>query len=228
MPNHVRNVIRMEGIGKLPLYGTSEDGVRYFDFNKLIPMPEALNIAAGSPETDAICALIIRLCSGRFLPVEIKELKNRIACKAKSAEEEQELVEIGLQYATNVVKYRASTWYDWCIREWGTKWNAYECEIEDDQVKFSTAWSNPEPVIKKLAEMYPESHIEHLWADEDTGNNTGFRQYDDGVWTECYDDSCSNDAYERYIECWGESNCLYQDDDGNWRHRNCDDCDGCK
>ena len=40
MANHVRNIVRMKGIADLPLYGKGENGVRYFDFNKLIPMPK--------------------------------------------------------------------------------------------------------------------------------------------------------------------------------------------
>lgn len=36
----VKNIIKMENIGRFPLY----DECKHFDFNKLIPMPEDLNI----------------------------------------------------------------------------------------------------------------------------------------------------------------------------------------
>ena len=52
-------------------------------------------------------------------------------------------------------------WYHWCIANWGTKWDAYELDIEyldDEQLEltFSTAWSPPEGIVEKLKEKYPE------------------------------------------------------------------------
>ena len=47
MPNHVKNVVKMEGITNLPLF-VEEDGKICFDFNKIINMPESLNIESGS------------------------------------------------------------------------------------------------------------------------------------------------------------------------------------
>ena len=53
MPNHVKNIVKMEGITKLPLFKTEYDeyekrDVVCFDFNKIIPMPESLSIESGS------------------------------------------------------------------------------------------------------------------------------------------------------------------------------------
>ena len=94
---------------------------------------------------------------------------------------EDELAKIGLQYISNKVLYGATTWYDWCCNNWGTKWNAYSNEQEDeDTISFETAWCNPEPVMLKLSEMYPEAIIEHWWADEDMGSNDGYRVYQGG------------------------------------------------
>ena len=50
--------------------------------------------------------------------------------------------------------------YEWCLENWGTKWNAIEPTIEESDlwrtiIKFRTAWSPPLPVIDKLAEMFP-------------------------------------------------------------------------
>ena len=52
-------------------------------------------------------------------------------------------------------------WYEWNCENWGTKWNAYECEILMDcngkyndilEIKFTTAWCPPEAWVKRLAE----------------------------------------------------------------------------
>ena len=40
MPNHVRNVIKMQGIIELPLFRAYDDGSKGFDFNKMIPMTD--------------------------------------------------------------------------------------------------------------------------------------------------------------------------------------------
>ena len=49
----------------------------------------------------------------------------------------------------------ASGWYDWCVENWGTKWDIkYEyLEVEDDDVvvvKFDTAWSPPNKVFDAM------------------------------------------------------------------------------
>nr|QMP83070.1 MAG: hypothetical protein [Caudoviricetes sp.] len=50
-------------------------------------------------------------------------------------------------------------WYDWCIENWGTKWdqcNTSEAEIDDpNQIElcFDTAWSPPVEFYKKMKEL---------------------------------------------------------------------------
>ena len=55
-------------------------------------------------------------------------------------------------------------WYHWNIQNWGTKWDACHVEIEyyDDsqiEMRFDTAWSPPEPICKRLREMFEDIHI---------------------------------------------------------------------
>lgn len=54
--------------------------------------------------------------------------------------------------------------YEWCIENWGTKWNALRTTIEynnDYQIiyHFQTAWNPPTPVVLKLSKLYPENEI---------------------------------------------------------------------
>lgn len=238
MPNHVRNIVKMKGITTLPLF-TEEEGydgkmVSAFDFNKIIPMPGPLQMTAGGIESIAIEAALRRIGSmerqferGRVVP-GMSDERYRTAV-ASCQQTEDELCEIGLQYLSNQVRYGATNWYDWCCDNWGTKWNAYENQQPDsDTIIFETAWAPPEPVIARLAKMYPEAEIEHWWADEDTGSNDGHAKYSGGGVSEIsYYESCSHKAYETYVRCWGESKCLYQDEKGLWRRRNCKECHGC-
>lgn len=161
----------------------------------------------------------------------LREIFNRAMTKAYKETEAKkiEMYEKGKTYIENYEKYGCTTWYDWCTKYWGTKWNAYSNEQRDeDTIEFETAWSNPEPIMLKLSEMYPEATIEHWWADEDMGSNDGYRVYRGGKIVEGdYCDMCSNEAYETYVECWGESECLYKDDEGLWQRRSCEECHGC-
>lgn len=238
MPNHVRNKVKMTGIANLPLFTTKTDEYTkeqftFFDFNKLIPMPESLNIESGSSEDVAIEAVLRKMSKRRFGFLSNKygkmaddEYERRKKAYGKT---DEELAKIGLQYISNKVLYGHTTWYDWSCENWGTKWNSYDNEqVDADTILFSTAWSNPEPIMLKLSEMYPEATIEHWWADEDMGSNDGRRVYRGGKIVEGdYCDTCSNEAYETYMECWGESECLYKDDEGLWQKRSCEECHGC-
>lgn len=119
-------------------------------------------------------------------------------------------------------------WYNWRIDNWGTKWNSYDNKrIDNDTIKFNTAWSAPIKVIQKLSEMYPDEVIEHWWADEDIGSNSGYASYQNGECNYYYNDNFTNEAYETYIECWGECECLYLDDDNNWQRYDCEECEKC-
>lgn len=55
--------------------------------------------------------------------------------------------------------------YQWCVLNWGTKWNACrvrvgapECWGDDASVEinFETAWSPPKPVIERAATLFPD------------------------------------------------------------------------
>lgn len=251
MPNNVKNIVKMKGILNLPLF-VMEDGVKCFDFNKIIPMPKSLDIESGSMTKECImyyltnrCTIPVGCIGGKKLDVArklltdmllygdegLKLLFSRVMEKTFVMPESKknEMYHNGQVYIDNYKKYGCTTWYDWCINYWGTKWNSYSNRQDgEDIIIFETAWSNPGPVILGLSKIYPEAEIEHWWADEDMGNNDGYRFYQG---KEIIDEnscaSCSNEAYEIYIKCWGESMCLEQDREGNWQHKDCDICHGC-
>lgn len=54
------------------------------------------------------------------------------------------------QRSNNVIKYGHSDWYEWCLANWGTKWDISgddEVDIDDGETVvnlwFDTAWSPP-------------------------------------------------------------------------------------
>lgn len=90
--------------------------------------------------------------------------------------------------------------YNWCIANWGTKWNSYgytaDTGFKDGKLTFLTAWSAPYPILQKLSEMYPDIKFEHEWADEDIGMNCGRYVYFDGERIEEYYPESSRERIE--------------------------------
>ena len=62
-------------------------------------------------------------------------------------------------------------WYQWNNAWWGTKWDACDAELLQDyaggfMLRFSTAWSFPEPWLNDFAEMFPDLDYEVEWEEE--------------------------------------------------------------
>jgi hypothetical protein len=157
MPNWCANRVTVwgEAPGELKRFMeyVANDDYGPFDFQQIIPMPEALvGIVAGSyTDKDGNRVDGYREVDGESVPVSPAEKLELLA------------------------KYGATNWYDWCCKNWGTKWNAchaedYEPEIDEwkgeiEQVtyRFDTAWGPPEPICKALREEFPVLTIQWFW-----------------------------------------------------------------
>lgn len=119
-----------------------------FDFNTLIPMPEEIKTITCGSTTTEIDGEKVRLSTWRDGPDGPQPVN------------EQELI----------AKHGASNWYDWCIKHWGTKWNASYSEVEEDTdylcYTFDTAWSPPEGICEALRERYPEADITWFYRED--------------------------------------------------------------
>ena len=128
--------------------------------------------------------------------------------------------------------YGNNNWYDWSIANWGTKWNAYSCYLDEENnvIEFDSAWACPLPVLDKLAELCYEHNVSFTgkWADEDMGYNVGVFESDcdrDEYWFSYeYVENNSNEAFDIFTEVKGESDCLSKDADGTWIRHGCDNC----
>lgn len=52
-----------------------------------------------------------------------------------------------------ILKYGADNWWDWCVQNWGTKWEPDTISADDGHVSFSTAWSPPIGIVKQLSKL---------------------------------------------------------------------------
>lgn len=111
-----------------------------FDFNRFIPYPEKFE------KLDRLANLWYQLRRGK---INVDDL----------TEEEMAFL---LKHNGEIKDGYNSGGYEWCINNWGTKWNACNptvvSSLKGDVLfyRFDTAWSPPIPVIIKASKMFPE------------------------------------------------------------------------
>lgn len=71
--------------------------------------------------------------------------------------------------------------YEWCIANWGTKWNSYDFGEDYDSITFNTAWATPTPIFAEISKRFPTLQLVVEYADEDEGRNCGIAVFSNGV-----------------------------------------------
>lgn len=146
MPNWCENDVIIRGsqdeIRRIKAMLEGENGP--IDFNKLLPYPSRFEEATTAAE----------------------ELSRKQTEEMKGMTQEQ------------CVAYRAEHGYprdgynqgghEWCIANWGTKWNASNPQLQDEAPQrlcytLETAWAPPVPVFKELSKHFPEAEITLDW-----------------------------------------------------------------
>ena len=124
------------------------------------------------------------------------------------------------------MSFAGNNWYDWNVRNWGTKWDVSvsdeekyrETELTEEgegflSYRFNTAWSPPIPAITKLSEQYPNLEF-NLSYEEETGwggeteLKNGFITDNEEYENKCMDcdsldtlEYCDNDCGQICSEC---------------------------
>ena len=206
MPNHVTNNLTFHGDPEaihrmLEAVKNDEEGFGSIDFNKILPMPRELNIESGSRTTEGIKLYnnfleIYKLGQEGDVDLFTIPEQSEKAFLDMRKDIDKKTWALGKAACRNIQQFGHSTWYSWCTCNWGTKWNAYDFNYSEGSLSFHTAWSAPLPVLRKLAELYPEIGITHEWADEDIGHNCGRNVYRGGRLTEEFIPADGREAYE--------------------------------
>ena len=134
-----------------------------------------------------------------------------IVAGRSGADDSPEQIQLVAAEESNLKKYGYKNWYDWCVNNWGTKWNAggdndamqvdFDEDVGDQGIalfQFDTAWAPPLGVLEKLMDTHPELSIECRYHEP----GVGFM----GVWTDGHDRCYDN------IE--GSKDTFWQSDDG--------------
>ena len=134
-----------------------------------------------------------------------------IVAGRSGADDSPEQIQLVAAEESNLAKYGYKNWYDWCVSEWGTKWNAGGSDNADMQIdfdedgddsialfQFDTAWAPALGVLQKLKDDHPELSVECRYHEP----GVGFM----GVWTDGHD-RC-------YDNIQGSQDTFWQSDDG--------------
>ena len=208
MPNHVTNRLTILAEGKqleeiLDAIKSDEVGRGSIDFNKLIPMPESLDIESGTATDRAIEVYLTALNPQMPSISGVQKIRSDIfsnlveglnsakpfhTYKSNMSEEEiknatrystlEDQVSLGRTAVNNYLMHGSIDWYNWSVNNWGTKWNAYgfdyfEVDPKSNTISFLTAWSSVPEVLTVLSERFPDVQFSYRYADEDIGSNVG-------------------------------------------------------
>lgn len=110
--------------------------------------------------------------------------------------------------------FSGSDWYDWNVRNWGTKWDANDAELDQnlDELKegdsltyrYSTAWGIPEPAMRAMVEQHPELSFS-FECEEEQGWGANY-EGDEGILSMVKEwdiPSCHADFDNLGRDCWG-------------------------
>lgn len=195
MPNHVKNKITGSAGLIDRLIGADSKGKPIVDFNRIIQRPaavvnECLGMHVKSAAEIALGLIDFRSTGDAYASAKagdygaaasVLHVSNCTRQLLEGPHPKDFNDQDWKAFLAYLTAYRECgglmDWYDWNIAMWGTKWNAYDFERPSETtVLFETAWSAPHKVIERLSEQAKEQ-FRHEWADEDTGANTGFREY---------------------------------------------------
>jgi len=87
-----------------------------------------------------------------FVPIP-EELKITAGCLGEGAEQ----AALEAREAANLEKHGYRNWYDYCVNEWGTKWDVTGQEVNDIPngviLTFDSAWAPPTGAYDKLLDL---------------------------------------------------------------------------
>ena len=197
MPSYIYNTVKFkkEDREKFTKYMKGNN----FDFNKIIPMPKEFSKMGGDHgEVEEIAkewkefTKNVNEINASNVDKYIKKFRNEVRNNPEKYPESAKSVNLktkknewgeisvpNFQYQmyriAGEVKYGFSSWYDWCIENWGTKWNAKKTDL-DEYLSFKTAWSIPLPIFRKIAELNPDTWFQVGYSD-DFDENSGIIEY---------------------------------------------------
>jgi len=127
---------------------SEQEGKTYTNLMDIMPCPDILTkVHASTPPY-----LLKDRETGEFLTQSLEK-----------TDEERNAEKIVIEEGTDIYnelmeKYGVLTWYDWNVKNWGTKWSTHVDNVEVDEYNLvfwcSTAWSPPNELLQFIANKY--------------------------------------------------------------------------
>jgi Ferredoxin-like domain in Api92-like protein len=177
MPNWCNNHLSVQGprINEVLSAIAGENGA--MDLQKIIPMPEAfIDTESWTKEDVALSCANDDLSRWEDMPwVKSGEVTTTRQLAARHGFDFEEAMAYGKKLLHNMEEYGATTWYDWCCKNWGCKWNTRDSWVDEHfetsaAVMFYTPWGPPSPVIRALARKFPDHSFNLTYADIEGGS----------------------------------------------------------
>jgi len=174
MPNHTANNVTITGPKDTVLAFTTmaKNTSQDFSLNSFLPIPSELKNTT-SP---------VRIMSQSEIDDMWTEWRKKKESKCDTGPmglhsyEKDAPFGLGITqetYYTLVKKYGVSNWYDWCLINWGTKWDCYnvgewgvDSETSAATIYYETAWSPITIFWQTISQKYPDCEFRHEFADE--------------------------------------------------------------
>jgi hypothetical protein len=170
MPNHVTTRLTVTGpkseVHRFVDKATA--GGKSFDCNNLVPMPRSL-INTRSP--------VVILTPDVY---RMEMLKYREKCQ--TLPKNQRVCVPGITQKMHdyyMKRFGAADWYNWAIKNWGTKWGVYDCSDFDVMtipnsnnceaiatIFYLTAWCPATEFYLTVSAMFPKLTFKHEFAEE--------------------------------------------------------------
>lgn len=155
-----------------------EAWTRFPDFEKVSPYPEGFKDTVSNGE---LMPLGNQFSSHTKFKDHLDDMHKRFI-KHDSDEGKEAMITNITDGVENYLRFGHATWYGFNVANWGTKWNAYTCEKEADNVyTFETAWSAVPELVRIMSEQHPTCEFIYEYADENTGANAGAYIFNGGV-----------------------------------------------
>lgn len=203
MPNWVKTIVKTEPkVLKDVLKKYSHKGE--FSFDKVIPMPKDLDIESGNRGEFGLAFLFLEnshniskeLIDKTFIEQEgmaphiyyssTFERAVELYNTKKGTSEYKECIALAKKYISNYEKYGYTTWYQWRVENWGTKWEVSDFENNNDTMIFRTAWNFPDKIMLELSKKYPSAVFLCKFADEGIPENSGILSIKNGKFTKVH------------------------------------------
>lgn len=196
MPNHVTSQITFNHADPKSILSQLSGDKSAFDFHRLVPMPESLEVESGSQGERAM----------EYLIAVAKGYPSDQVARAEQWLDENPIAKaLGQQYLMNIAQHGHTTWYGWRNKHWGTKWGAYEVNVVIDgnqvTITFQTAWSPPWPIIAKLTEIIPTFDLVYV---DEAPNFWGKASYVNGKEVR-HSQNCDDELAQLKLDLLGES-----------------------